>query len=73
MKPTLIGYNGPPPLAIIFWYEAGEDEPSYKTVCYDEQDVEQMYKLHTAPVGLYSTLRPSVHLVDSGNTAEQAA
>ena len=68
-----MGFDGPLPLAIIFWYKPNEDEPSYKTVCYDEQDVEQMYKLHTAPVGLYSTLRPSVHLVDSDKVAEQAA
>lgn len=61
---TFIGFGGPAPLAIIFWYKPGEDEPSYKTVCYDEQDVIAMHNHHTTPGDFYNELESSVQLVN---------
>lgn len=58
-----VGYDGPPPLAIILWYKPGEDRASYKTLCYDEQAVINMERRHTTPGDLYSTLKPSIHLI----------
>lgn len=56
----LVGYSGPKPFAIILWYKQGEDEPSSKTICYDENDVITAYKRYTTPGDLYNSLRPSI-------------
>lgn len=66
-----IGYGGPEPLAIIFWYEPGEDEPSYKTICYSEDDVIAMDKRHKTPSDFYSNLRPSIQLVGDALRVQQ--
>lgn len=60
-----IGYGGPAPLAIIFWYKPNykEERSSYKTVCYDEQEIIDMYKRHTTAGDFYSTLIPSLQMV----------
>lgn len=52
MNPTFIGFNQPPH-AIIFWLNE-ESEMASKTVCYNEQDVQDMLAKHNAPAGLYS-------------------
>lgn len=68
-----VGYGGPAPLAIIFWYEQGESEPSYHTICYDEAQVIAMYKRHTTDGDFYNKLEPSVQLVDSKEPMQQVA
>ena len=68
-----IGYGGPTPLAIIFWYEPGEDTASYKTVCFDEQDVMAMYERHTTDGDFYNKLVPSVQMVDEKEPVQQVA
>lgn len=52
MNPTFIGFNQPPH-AIIFWLNA-ECEMASKTVCCNEEDVQDMLAKHKAPAGLYS-------------------
>ncbi|WP_150284331.1 hypothetical protein [Rummeliibacillus sp. TYF-LIM-RU47] len=52
MTPTFIGFNQIP-YALIFWLNEDCDMVN-KTVCYDEQDVQDMLAKHKAPVGLYS-------------------
>lgn len=66
-----VGYGGPVPLAIIFWY-AG-DQAKCKTICYDEQDVMEMYQRHTTPGDFYSMLRPSIQLVGEPQCVQQIA
>ena len=73
MKPTLIGYGGPAPLAVIFWREPGKDEASFKSICYDEQDVINMYKRHTTKGDFYNKLMPSVQMVNSKEPVQQVA
>lgn len=68
-----IGYGGPAPLAIIFWYEQGESEPLCKTVCYDEAEVIAMYKRHTTDGDFYNKLEPSVQLVDRNESMQRVA
>lgn len=56
-----LGYGGPEPLAIIFWYK--EDEAYCKTVCYTEEEVNTMYKRHLTEGDMYNTFKPSIRLV----------
>lgn len=62
MKPTLIGFNGVKPHAIILWYK-GEQATS-KTICYDEQELQQALARHNTPGDFYNTLEPSIHLME---------
>lgn len=59
-----IGYGGPEPLAIIFWYK--EETPVCKTICYDEQDVITMHDRHKTVGDYYNVLRPSLQLLGEG-------
>ncbi|KYG89017.1 hypothetical protein A0U40_13400 [[Bacillus] sp. KCTC 13219] len=61
---TYLGYNGPPPLAIILWYKPNEDKPSSKTVCFDEQQVIDVYNRYLTPSDMYSKLKPSIHIIE---------
>lgn len=58
----LIGYGGPEPLAIIFWYNE-MNEGVCKTICYTEEDVMNMNDRHKTNGDLYNTLKPSLQLV----------
>ncbi|MCT6926338.1 hypothetical protein [Metasolibacillus sp.] len=61
---TYLGYNGPAPLAIILWYKPNRDKPSYRTICFDEGDVINMYERYTTPSDMYSKLKPSIHIIE---------
>lgn len=56
-----LGYGGPVPLAIIFWYKG--DMAYSKTICYTEDEVKDMYERHLTPGDIYSKMRPSINLV----------
>ena len=58
-----IGYNGPQPLAIIFWRKG--DEHVSKTICYDESEVIHMYERHNTPGDMYNELIASIHYIPS--------
>ena len=65
--------SDPAPLAVIFWREPGKDEASYKTICYDEQDVITMCKRHTTDGDFYNKLVPSVQMVNGKEPMQQVA
>ena len=55
-----IGYDGQKPLAVIEWSEKGHNEPSYKTFCYDEEEVIKMYQIYNTKGSFYATLIPTI-------------
>ena len=58
-----IGYNGPQPLAIIFWRKGNEHV--CKTICYDESEVINMYERHNTLGDMYNELTASIHYIPS--------
>lgn len=53
VKPLFL-YNGNiTPYAVVFWYKPGEDEPSYRTVCYDQKELLDAVKRQKMPGDFY--------------------
>lgn len=65
MKPTFIGFGPTTAKAVIFWLKDGDIVS--KTVCYNEQDLQDMFEKHSAPGSLYSTFENyEVHFIKKG-------
>lgn len=58
-----LGFNGPKPLAVVFFREKNDDESKYKKICYEEQDLIDLYNVFKTPGSFYSKLIPSVQMV----------
>lgn len=67
MKPTLIGFNGPTPYAIILW------SGKYKTICYDKQELQEALERQTTPGDFFNSLEPSVHILEGGKIEQRTA
>lgn len=62
MKPTYIGFNGLQPHAIIIWKRDGQQVS--KTICYDEQELEEALARHIDGQDYYHQFKPSVHMME---------
>lgn len=67
MKPTLIGFNGLIPYAIILW------SGKYKTICYNEQEYLSALARHKTPGDFYYKLEPSIHLMEGEGRVKSTA
>ncbi|AMW99330.1 hypothetical protein [Rummeliibacillus stabekisii] len=63
MKPTFIGFGPTTAKAVIFWLK--EDDIVSKTVCYSEQDLQDMLDKHSTLGSLYNSFDYEVEYINA--------